>query len=395
MSGAMQIPDRANHMRTRSSSRRALSVKSATLLEVVLEQMADGVIIADAAGRIRRVNPAAARMHGRVVTDIRPEDWSRSYDLLRPDGEQYPAEDLALTRALRRGDVVEGEEWIVRHPDGTLVRLLGSAAPLRDARGRQLGAVLVMRDITERERLTQTVREEKAAKEKFFAYMSHELRTPVNAVLGYSALLLDGMAGTLPPKAAHMIDRMNSSAHHLNALVDDLLDLGRLDAGKMQINIEAVALPVLLHDVLTSLEPQVRAKGLTLNLETADIPCVWTDAKRVRQIMLNLASNAIKFTDHGSVRVTIERLDSTGIAVHVTDTGIGIASEDMERVFDEFVQVGPGHGGTGLGLPISRRLARLLGGDLMASSASMKGSCFTLTLPWKPASMTAGEAPGK
>jgi signal transduction histidine kinase len=251
--------------------------------------------------------------------------------------------------------------------------------------------VLVMRDITERERLTQTVREEKAAKEKFFAYMSHELRTPVNAVLGYSALLLDGLAGTLPEKAAHMIDRMNSSAQHLNALVDDLLDLGRLDAGKVQLNIEAVALPALLHDVLTSLEPQVREKRLTLGLETVEVPCVWTDAKRVKQIVLNLASNAIKFTDHGSVRVTVEQCESTGIAVRVADTGIGIAGDDIERVFDEFVQVGAGHGGTGLGLPISRRLARLLGGDLRAFSIPTKGSCFTLTLPLKPASMSDGE----
>ena len=236
MSGATQIHDQAGPAAPRGISRgRGMAVKGAMLLDAVLDQMADGVIIADAEGRIRRVNPAAARMHGRAVTDIAPEDWSRSYDLLRTDGEPYPPEELALTRALRDGEVVEGEEWIVRRPDGTQVRLLGSAAPLRDHRGRRLGAVLVMRDVTERERLAQALRAETAAKERFFAQMSHELRTPVNAVSGYCTLLLDGVAGPLPEAAAGMIDRMARCAQHLRALVDDLLDLGRLDAGRLQL----------------------------------------------------------------------------------------------------------------------------------------------------------------
>ncbi len=199
MSGATQIHDQAGPAAPRGTSRgRGTAVKGAMLLDAVLDQMADGVIIADAEGRIRRVNPAAARMHGRAVTDIAPEDWSRSYDLLRTDGEPYPPEELALTRAVRDGEVVEGEEWIVRRPDGSQVRLLGSAAPLRDHRGRRLGAVLVMRDVTERERLAQALRAETAAKERFFAQMSHELRTPVNAVSGYCTLLLDGVAGAAP-----------------------------------------------------------------------------------------------------------------------------------------------------------------------------------------------------
>ncbi len=386
MPGANLMTERIHLAATRVVSLDgAMSVEDAMLLDAVLEQMADGVIITDAAGRLRRVNPAAARMHGRAVTDVRAADWTRCYDLLRVDGTPYPPEELPLARALRRGEVVEGEEWIVRRPDATLVRLLGSAAPLRDVRGRPIGGVLVMRDITERARLVQALRAETAAKERFFAHMSHELRTPVNAVQGYCALLLEGAAGELPAASARMIERIARNAQHLHALVDDLLDLGRLDAGKVQLTMEEVAIPALLHDTLASVEPQARAKGLALELEAADVPHVSTDAKRVRQIVLNLVSNAVKFTERGEVRVTIERLAPDALAVRVTDTGPGIASEDQERVFDEFVQVGAAHGGTGLGLAISRRLARLLGGDLTLRSAPARGSCFTLTLPAAPA----------
>jgi PAS domain S-box-containing protein len=351
------------------------------LFDIVLDQMGDGIIIADAAGRIRWVNPAAARMHGRALTDIAPEDWTRCYDLLRVDGTPYPPEELALARAVVHGEVVEEVEWVVRHPDGTLVRLLGSATPLRDADGRQLGAVLVMRDVTERARLVQALHAETTAKERFFAQMSHELRTPVNAMLGYSALLTDGTAGALPPAAARMVDRIARSARHLRELVDDLLDISRLEAGKVTLATEEVSLSALLHDTLASLEPQARAKGLALELRTADVPRLHTDPRRVRQIVLNLLSNAVKFTVRGSVTVALEPEPPQRVAVHVTDTGLGIAAEDRERVFDEFVQVGAPHEGTGLGLPISRRLARLLGGELTVASVPGEGSCFTLTLP--------------
>jgi signal transduction histidine kinase len=228
------------------------------------------------------------------------------------------------------------------------------------------------------------------AQERFFAHMSHELRTPVNAVLGYSTLLSEGAGGALPSTAAEMVGHIARSAQHLRALVDDLLDLGRLDAGKMRLTMEEVPLPALVRDALTALEPQARSKELTLTFEAADVPRVRTDVLRVRQIVLNLASNAVKFTERGGVTVTLERHGADAVAVRVADTGVGIAGADLERVFDEFVQVGAARGGgTGLGLAISRRLARLLGGDLTVRSAPARGSCFTLTLPAAVASAGA------
>jgi len=364
----------------RAASRFNRAAARKMLFDVVLDQMAEGVIIADAEGRLRWVNPAAARMHGRAVTDIPTEDWTRSYDLLRLDGTPYPPEDLALARAVH-GETVEEVEWMVRHPDGTIVRLLGSATPLHDSGGRRLGAVLVMRDVTERAQLAEALQTEKTAKERFFAHMSHELRTPVNAVMGFTTLLADGIAGPLPSKAAHMVGQIGSSARHLRELVDDLLDISRLEAGKVTLAIDDVSLPALLHDALALLQPQACEKGLSLELQAPEALCLRTDGRRVRQILLNLLSNAVKFTQHGCVTVVLERRAPQGAAVSVVDTGVGIAAEDQERVFDEFVQIGATNGGTGLGLPISRRLARLLGGELTMQSAPGRGCCFTLTLP--------------
>jgi hypothetical protein len=219
-------------------------------LDVVLEQMAEGVIIADPAGCLRWMNPAAARMHGRPVADVPREDWSRGYDLLRVDGTPYPSEELPVARALARGEVVEGEEWVVRRADGSLVRLLGSATPLRDDHGRPLGAVVVMRDVTERARLAQSLHAETTAKERFLAHMSHELRTPVSTVLGYTALLCEGDAGALSPTAAQMVGRIARSASHLRELVDDLLDISRLAAGKVTVAQAEVSLPAIVRDTL-------------------------------------------------------------------------------------------------------------------------------------------------
>ena len=349
--------------------------------DAVLDQMADGIILADERWRLRWMNPAAARMLGRAVADESLDEWCRAHHVVRTDGTPYPAAEMPLARALAHGDVVEGEEWCVRRPDGALVHLLGSAAPLSDAEGRRLGAVLVMRDVTERVRLAQALDAQTSAKERFLAHVSHELRAPVHTVLGYSALLSDGDAGPLPAVAAEMVGRIERSARHLMELVDDLLDISRMEAGMVALDNDEVSLSGLLHDTLAALKPQARAKGLVLELRMAEVSSLRTDARRVRQIVLNLLANAVKWTDRGGVTVALEHRPPERVAVHVVDTGVGIAAEDQERVFEEFVQLGAARGGTGLGLAISRGLARLLGGDLTLSSAPGRGSCFTLTLP--------------
>jgi signal transduction histidine kinase len=220
-----------------------------------------------------------------------------------------------------------------------------------------------------------------ADKALFLAYMSHELRTPANVVLGYSDLLSDGAGGALPAKAVEMIGRIAHSARHLRELVDDILDLTRLETGLVALALEEQSLAVLLRETLEWLEPQASAKGIAIRFEEADVPPVRTDPTRVRQILLNLLSNAVRFTEHGSITLALEMASPDTVAIRVSDTGIGMTADELERVFDEFFQAGAHKGGTGLGLAISRRLARLLGGDLRAESARGEGSAFTLILP--------------
>jgi len=217
---------------------------------------------------------------------------------------------------------------------------------------------------------------------RFFASMSHELRTPINAILGYGQLLREGVYGPLQEKQSGAADRLVTSARHLLELVNDVLDISKLEAGKLEVHPEPVDLADLLREVATTLELQAREKGLVLRVVApADFPLT-TDPARVRQIALNLLSNAVKFTDEGEVTMELERVGACA-EVRVADTGPGIAPEDRERVFDEFEQTASAasRGGTGLGLAISKRLAALLGGTLSLTSRVGEGSTFTLRLP--------------
>lgn len=218
-------------------------------------------------------------------------------------------------------------------------------------------------------------------KELFFAHISHELRTPTNVVLGYSDLLSNGAGGALPAKAAEMVGRIAHSARHLRELVDDILDLTRLETGLVPLVLEEQSLSSLVRDTLSWLEPQATAKGITMEFHAAVVPTVRTDATRLRQIVLNLVSNAVRFTERGRITVALGIARPGSIAIRVTDSGVGMTAHEVERVFEEFFQAGARKGGTGLGLAISRRLARVLGGDLRVESTPGEGSSFTLTLP--------------
>ncbi len=235
------------------------------------------------------------------------------------------------------------------------------------------------------------------ARSRFYANMSHELRTPINAILGYSSLLLDRIYGPLNDQQVNSIERTHKAANHLLELVNDILDLSKIEAGKMELQLESVGFPELIQDLFVTVAPFAEQHGVPLALETRSDPfTIVSDARRVRQILLNLLSNAIKFGGGKPVRVVSQRREGGGLRVEVVDQGDGIAPEDQEKIFDEFVQLEQPHStqGTGLGLPISRRLAELLGGSLTVSSAPGEGSTFLLTLPQSDpelATMEAGE----
>jgi signal transduction histidine kinase len=222
-------------------------------------------------------------------------------------------------------------------------------------------------------------------KSQFLANMSHELRTPLNAVLGYAELLLDNLYGEIPAKARGVLERVQVNGQHLLALINDVLDLSKIEAGQLTLSLESYAMASVVESVVTAAEPLASAKGLALKASVADgLPLGHGDERRLTQVLLNLVGNAIKFTDQGSVEIGAGLEDGLFV-ITVADTGPGIAPEDQARIFEAFQQVDNTStrkkGGTGLGLAISKRIVEMHGGQLTVASDLGSGSVFRVTLP--------------
>ena len=275
----------------------------------------------------------------------------------------------------------------------------------------------------ELEHLSSELLHANRAKSEFLANVSHELRTPLNAIVGFVDLLRDGVYGELAPRQIGPVDRIAASANHLRHLVDQVLDLAKITAGRLEVHTDVVDLRSFVLDIVGEMEALITERELALSLGVgATLPRLRTDPTHLRQILVNLVGNAIKYTNAGTIsirarlvgaqppggwsneggrstpeKVWVHPLPSPAqglwIALQVIDTGIGIAESDLERIFDEFEQVGAGprgesmQRGTGLGLSISRRLAKLLGGDIVVESTIGEGSAFTLWLPVDPADL--------
>lgn len=252
-------------------------------------------------------------------------------------------------------------------------------------------------------------------KSEFLANVSHELRTPLNAIVGFTDLLREGVYGELSPRQSGPVQRIEASAGHLRHLVDQILDLAKMAAGRLEVHTETIDLRPFILDVASEIEPLVVEKKLYLSLALgAALPRIRTDPTHLRQIVVNLLSNSVRYTLEGTITVRTRLVPGGAsdsalpahlrppqdaptpsmrpwVVIQVADTGIGIGRNDQARIFEEFEQVNAGprgdsmNRGTGLGLPISRRLARLLGGDVTLESELGKGSTFSVWLP--------GEAP--
>jgi signal transduction histidine kinase len=223
------------------------------------------------------------------------------------------------------------------------------------------------------------------AKSDFLAMMSHELRTPLNAIIGYGDLLDGEVVGGLNPTQHHHLGRITASAGYLLELIDQVLALSRIEAGREELVPDQVDLAALAADVGSLVHPRAERKGLAFAVTVApDTGTVRTDRGKLRQILLNLLSNAVKFTERGSVTLRMWR-NEDAVRFAVADTGPGIAPEHWERIFDPFTQVDQSHtrreGGTGLGLTVSRRYSGLLGGDVTVESTVGRGTTFTLRIP--------------
>lgn len=286
----------------------------------------------------------------------------------------------------------------------------------------------------ELERLYSDVKRANQAKSEFLANVSHELRTPLNAIVGFVELLRDGFYGDLSPRQIPPVDRIAASATHLRHLVDQVLDIAKIAAGRLEVHPETIVLRPFVLNVASELESLVSEKGLAFSITVgASLPRVRTDPTHLRQILINLIGNAVKYTPAGTVSVRARLLggppesnahltptrssvigaddatarnllaraprSGTWVVLQVVDSGVGIAPADLERIFDEFEQVNAGprgdsmQRGTGLGLAISRRLARLLGGDVSVESEVGRGSTFTVWLPVNPADLNRERRP--
>ncbi len=361
-------------------------VGSSDRLRAIIASLADGIVIVDSHGEIRFANPAAERLFNRKAADL----------IGTPFGSSLVAGETTEMEIVRRGggDVVFAELRVVETEwEGEIAELVS----LRDITDRRHAEERARQLSCEREARLEAEAASQA-KSDFLAIMSHELRTPLNAILGYSELMDLGLSGDLTDEMRKQVGRIRISAKHLLGLVNDILDLAKVEAGRLSVATAPAAVSEAMTSALELIRPQAAVKNLKVDvIPGADsLPHYIGDDERVRQILVNLLSNAVKCTQPGG-RITVEavatstpdrpaRLQprSAYICVSVTDTGNGIPEDKHAAIFEPFVQAESGPSrpqeGSGLGLTIGRRLARLMGGDLTVESEVGKGSRFVLWL---------------
>ena len=370
----------------------------------------DGILLTVPEGPILAANASACQILGRSEEELRVTDPSGVVDLqdprlpqaistraetghfhgeinfLRRNGERFPCEISAAKYWV--GDGKEESAIILR--DISDRKRAEEALQKNEEDLRLLNTQLEQRVAERTQELSIAVRKAQEAdrlKSVFLATMSHELRTPLNSIIGFSGILSQGLAGPLNDEQNKQLGMVRQSAQHLLNLINDILDLSKIEAGQMKVSCAPCDLLVVIESVLQLAQPLAAKKGLALQAEIGtDIPVILSDAQRLKQILLNLVNNAVKFTPQGLVRVECRRGEQS-VEISVRDTGIGIAAEDLPHLFRPFHQIESGpnrkHEGSGLGLSISHQLASLLGGKINVQSQPGEGSLFTLELPLK------------
>jgi len=342
------------------------------------------IATSDHAGRIMSWNPAAERLYGWSAVEALGRNLD---DLVATGSPEIRAEAEAYSRQVMTGGSVSAITRRSRK-DGTLIDVEFAAVPVIVAE-EEVGVVAIYHDISE---LLQARREAEAAsqaKSAFLATMSHELRTPLNAIIGLSEMLGQHAQRFGTEKAAEPLGRILRAGRHLLNLINDLLDLSKIEAGKLELVPERFEVAPLVNEIIETARPLAEKNRNALDVRVAsDLAPLYADRKRLMQVLLNLMSNACKFAQDGRVELAASMHRDAGgnwMDFVVTDTGIGMTEEQISRLFKDFAQADATtqqkFGGTGLGLAISRRLCRMMGGDLTVTSEPGKGSAFTARLP--------------
>jgi len=360
-----------------------------TYNRLLLESTGEGMYGIDLQGNCTFVNRSAARMLGYRPDELMGKQMHEVCHQKRVDGSAYPVTECPIHRTLVDGNGCRVDDEVFWRNDGVPFPVEYSAFPIM-AGDKVEGAVVTFSDITARKRGEEelTLAKEASevanqAKSQFLANMSHELRTPLNAVILYSELLAEeagdrGMADFLPD-----LEKIRAAGKHLLALVNGVLDLSKIEAGRMELYLETFEIETVVKDVATTVEPLLADK-----YNRPDLDSMRADVTRVRQILFNLLSNAGKFTENGRVSLDVRRepqAEGEAIVFSVTDTGIGLTSEQIENLFQPFSQADASttrkYGGTGLGLVITRRFCEMMGGQIAVESQPGQGSTFTVRIP--------------
>jgi PAS domain S-box-containing protein len=388
-------------------------------LELIIDSVADPIIVTDPEGDIVLMNEPAERM---FTVPRNPGDVAQRR--VRANGAHLTS--FVSNVLTRSGESrYRGELQLTDPVSGRAAPVEGLAGQILSEQGELIWVVTILHDLTEaieKARLYEQLKEASAElerkvqeataelaeqnellrrqhialeqasalKSQFLANMSHEFRTPLNAILGYTHMLLHGVSGAVSDIQRKSLSRIDSNSRHLLALINDILDITRIEAGRMPLTLTRFAIPELVNEVMAELEPIIKRSNLKVVARmSGKLPLLRSDRSKVKQIVLNLLSNALKFTPSGTVTIKVsQNAAAQTVMVAVTDTGVGIAPEDQAKVFEDFRQLDSsparGYGGTGLGLSICRRLSLMLGGTIELNSEVGRGSTFALSLPVKP-----------